>query len=272
MAVTIPADVLFRYRQFSLYNSPYAAHDRGCAVDLYPESNVAPSPVAGEVVETRTVRAPRRPYASEHDHLVLIRTGDHVARILHVDPAVEPGDRIAVGDPLGELVRAGFFAPWVDNHVHLGFRARGANPYRAAGSLPVDISVAVEPLEWDGTGTVVESGDTYAVLDAPAHPAPGERFVGMAADGGGVIDGGLPHYEHGGVLDGRDGAVALLGTVLGTATGRDVAWDGVRVLANGESIAGLSLFAARDTFGVKLVCPDRDFSVGDRVEVVITRR
>ncbi|MFC6730934.1 hypothetical protein ACFQDG_19965, partial [Natronoarchaeum mannanilyticum] len=143
MAVTLPEETISRYRRFSLYNSPFDAHDRGRAIDLYPAAGetVAPSPVAGEVVDTRTVRAPPKPYAAEHDHLIVVDQGDRIARILHVEPAVEPGESIAVGDPLGELVRAGFFAPWVPNHIHLGFRSADANPYRAAGSLRVEPAV-----------------------------------------------------------------------------------------------------------------------------------
>lgn len=284
MAVTLSERVLSQYRRFTLYNSPFDAHDHGCAVDLYPEAgaDVAPSPVAGEVVDTRTVRAPPKPYAAEHDHLIVIDTGTRLARILHVDPAVEPGDSVAVGDPLGELVRAGFFAPWVPNHVHLGFRPPDANPYRAAGSLPVEAGVDVEPLVWDGVGRVVDRGETYVVLDAPQHPDPGKHFVGHAAsvldDTGGeyVLDGGLPHYDGGGVLPARGDAappdvdespVEFAGHRVGTASGRDMAWDGLTVLANGDPITGISLFAARDEFGAKLICPDRSFAVGERVTV-----
>jgi hypothetical protein len=39
------------------------------------------------------------------------------------------------------------------------------------------------------------------------------------------------------------------------------------VLANGERVTGLSLFIAADSPGVKLVCPNHGFSVGDRVRV-----
>ncbi|SNZ12041.1 hypothetical protein SAMN06269185_1470 [Natronoarchaeum philippinense] len=313
MAVTLPESVLARYRRFSLYNSPFDAHDRGCAIDLYPEADrtTAPSPVAGEVVDTRTVRAPPKPYAAEHDHLIVIDCGDRLARLLHVDPAVEPGDIVAVGDPLGELVRAGFFAPWVPNHIHLGFRPPDANPYRAAGSLRVEPAVGVEPLAWDGTGRVVDRGETFVVLDEPAHPAPGERFVGMAArsiDGGplGALDGGFPHYEGGGLLSAdaeaalsvagagstaaseSERAVALAGdrvgvlsslrdgarraSLVGAAADRHVDWDDVTVLANGEPITGIALFAARDEFGAKLICPDRSFEIGERVRVDVVRR
>ncbi|MEM4781584.1 MAG: hypothetical protein QXG03_08510 [Halalkalicoccus sp.] len=268
-AVTLPAEVLSRYPRFSLYNSPYPAHDRGCAIDLYPAAG-APSPVSGEVVDTRTVRAPPKPYAPEHDHLILVDCGESVARILHVDPAVSPGDEIEIGDSLGELVRAGFFAPWVDNHIHLGFRPTEANPYRASGSLPTEIESPVQPVSWDGTGRVRAVGETYAVLDSPAHPAPGECFAGIADDAGGTaLDGGLAHYAGGGSLSGTNGPVSLLGEVVGTAEGRDVAWNEIEIRANGEAITGISLFAGRETLGAKLVRPGHDFSIGERIEVEV---
>jgi hypothetical protein len=268
--VTVPASTLDRYARCSLYNSPYPAHDRGCAIDLYPASDRGVSPVAGEVIDIRTVAAPSRPYADDDDHLVLIDTGEHVARILHVDPAVVPGDTVAVGDSLGELIRSGFFAPWVDNHVHLGFRDPEANPYRAAGSLPVEVGVDVRPLEWDGTGVVREAGETYVVLDAPAHPDPG-TWAGLAGGRSVVLDGGCPHYDGGGALSGDDGPVSVAGARVGVADGRDVAWGDVMLTANGKPITGLSLFLAREgDFGTKLVSPDHGFAVGDRITVSVS--
>jgi len=280
MVVTVPAAVLRQYYRFSLYNSPFAAHDEGCAIDLYPAGARAPSPVAGEVLDTKTVRAPPKAYAAEHDYLILVDTGDHVARLLHVKPGVEAGDTVGVGDDLGELVRAGFFAPWVPNHIHLGFRAADANPYRAAGSLPVEAGVDVQPLSWDGTGTVVETGETWARLDSPTHPAPGERFVGLAAGGGrdgsasksSVLDGGLPHYEWGGLLggDSETAVPRLAGQRVGTADGRTVGWDDIAVLANGDPVTGVALFCSRDDAGVKLVGEGVDLAVGERVTVTVT--
>lgn len=293
MAVTLDERVLGHYVRFSLYNSPYRAHDAGRAIDLYPgtlrdgRTTVAPSPVSGTVLERRTVRAPPKPYAPAHDHLLLVECDGPgpveglVARVLHVDPAVEPGDYVRAGERLGTLVRAGFFAPWVDNHLHLGFREPSQNPYRASGSLPISLDVDVRPVAWDGTGTVVATGETYAVLDAPTHPDPG-TWVGIAADCGRVLDGGLPHYDAGGLLtpagdvtepDGGEPTVRpvrLNGDHVGAASGRTVAWDEAVVLANGEPVTGLSLFCARDAgFGAKLICPDRTFDVGDAVRVSI---
>ncbi|WP_248898003.1 hypothetical protein [Haloplanus halobius] len=268
--VTVPAAVLSQFRRFSRYNSPYPAHDCGRAIDLYPETDRAVAPVAGEVLDVRRVRAPPRPYAADTDHLILIDAGAHVARILHVDPDVAPGDVVGVGEPLGELVRSGFFAPWVDHHVHLGFRSPDANPYRATGSLPVEVAVDVRPLSWDGTGVVREVGETFVVLDEPSHPNPG-AWAGVAAGPNLVLDGGCPHYDGGGVLPAIDGPVSVAGTRVGVADGGVVAWDPIELRANGTPVRGLSLFATRDATGVKLVCPGHDFAVGARIDVTIRR-
>jgi hypothetical protein len=268
--VTLPGDVVERYERFSLYNSPYPAHDRGCAVDLYPGENggPAPSPVAGEVLDTRTVRCPPKDYAVDEDHLILVDCGDHVARVLHVDPGVDPGDTVAVGESLGTLVRSGFFGQWVDDHVHLGFRAPDQNAYRASGSLPLSLDVEVAGVDWDGTGTVVETGPTHALLDAPSF---GERgFAAVASDEGVPLDGGLVHYAGGGTLASHEGSVSLLGCEVGHASGRDVVWNDVGVWANGVRATGLSLFASQVAFGAKLVFHQgHEFSVGDDVSVTV---
>jgi hypothetical protein len=266
--VSLPADVVARYERFSRYNSPYPAHDAGCAVDLYPGSDDAPSPVEGEILETRTVRCPPKSYAVSEDYLILIDCGDVVARILHVDPAVEAGESVAVGDSLGTLVRSGFFGQWVDNHIHLGFRRHDQNLRRASGSLPLSLDIPVDGVPWDGTGEVVETGPTHVRLDTPAYAGAG--FAAIASDDGRPLDGGLVHYAGGGALDGTGGDVALLGTTVGTAENGDLSWADVAVYANGERATGLSLFASQVPFGAKVVFHEgHDFSVGDRIEVAI---
>jgi hypothetical protein len=268
MAVTIGADNLQQYYRFSLYNSPYVAHDEGCAIDLYPDGDLALSPVAGEIIETRTVQAPPKPYAVAHDHLILIDTGEYVARTLHVNPDVEAGESVTIGDPLGTLVRVGFFAPWVPNHIHLGFRPHEANHYRASGSLPISVDVSLQAVSWDGTGTVVENGETWAHLDAPGHPDPG-TFAGLAS-GDGVLDGGFPHYDYGGVLQGGTRA-EITGIPVGTVSDRTVTWHDYTVFANDQLLTGIALFCARDQFGIKLVGRDLDLSSGEDVTVRIDR-
>jgi hypothetical protein len=294
--VTLPADVVERYEKFSRFNSPYPAHDRGRAVDLYPGDGVGRSPVAGTVREVRTVGCPDRSYAADEDHLIAVELADEwcaragapagaVARILHVIPEVDPGDRVAVGDALGPTTRSGFFGQWVDDHVHLGFRPPGADPLRASGSLPVAADVPVEPVAWDGTGAVVERGPTHVVLAGPRRSETDCPFAALASDEGVPLDGGLTHYAGGGTFaaggeaHGADDTLSLFGTRVGTAAEHGggsaagaprVEWDPVDILANGERVTGLSLFAARgDRFGVKVVCPDREFAVGESVTVEV---
>jgi hypothetical protein len=287
--VEVPGDALANYRRFSLYNSPYPAHDRGCAIDLYPAGELVVAPVSGTVRDVWRVGAPSRPDAADRDTVLAIeldrpreRFGlppGAIARILHVDPVVDPGETVGAGDALGRLVNSGFFAPWVDPHLHLEFRGPDVDPRRARGSLPVEVGLEVEGVRWDGTGTVLERLPSAVVLDAPAHPAPGEQFVALAAADGTPLDGGLVHYAGGGALgadagdagrtstlDGR-ASLSLLDCPIGTAEGRQVRWADVAVLANGEQITGLSLFAARDRAGVKLVWPDHDLAVGDEVTI-----
>ncbi|RAW44008.1 hypothetical protein DQW50_16725 [Halorubrum sp. 48-1-W] len=282
-SIRLPSAIVSRYRRFSRFNSPYPAHDAGCAIDLYPAGEDGISPVSGTVRETYSVGCPDRSYAVSEDHLIVVdldeewcrRTGAEpgtVARILHVIPDVDPGDRVTVGDSLGPMTRSGFFGRWVDDHVHLGFRSPGANALRASGSLPVEADVRVASVPWDGTGTVVERGPSHVVLDAPAHPAPGERFAAIASDGGVPLDGGLAHYAGGGAFApvDADETVSLWGTRVGTATGRGIAWEPIDVTVNGTRVTGLSLFAARDDdYGAKVVVPDHELVVGDTVSVGI---
>jgi hypothetical protein len=268
--VTLSGDVVRRYPRVSRYNSPYPAHDAGCAVDLYPGGDdIAPSPVAGEVVETRTVTCPDQPYAVDRDHLIVVDTGEHLARMLHVDPAVSEGEHVAVGDSLGGMVRSGFFAPWVDNHIHLGFRTHDQNPVRASGSQPLDLDVPVAAADWDGTASVVETGETWLHLDEPTHPAPGVAYAGLASDAGAVVDGGLPHYEAGHAT-GDESPISVLGTAAGDRTGdRTVTWRDVTVTVNGQPAKGLSLWLGRDELGCKVVAPGHDFERGDDVRVAL---
>ena len=285
MPISIAPEILSRYRRFSRFNSPYRAHDDGSAIDLYPAGAIGSSPVSGVVRETRTVSCPDRPYAADTDHLIVVDLDEEwcqragapsgtVARILHVVPEVKAGGRVAVGDRLGALTRSGFFGQWVENHVHLGFRSPEQNPIRASGSLQVTTAVDVDAIEWDGSGTVVERGPTHVVLDSPSHPAPGERFAALASDEGVPLDGGLTHYAGGGAFEkqslGDGTALSLWGSRVGVARGRSIAWDDVAVIANGERVTGLSLFASREGLGAKVVWRDPAVNVGDHVRVEIT--
>lgn len=267
--VVVPGGVIERYDRFSRYNSPYPAHEAGCAIDLYPGTDAAFSPVSGVVRSTRTVRCPQKPYATAEDHLILVDCGDHVARILHVDPGVEAGDDVAVGDRLGTSIRSGFFGRWVDNHIHLGFRPPEQNLQRASGSLPIDIDAPVTGLNWDGSGRVIEAGPTHVLLDSPSAGGC-SGFTALADDEGVPLDGGLVHYSGGGTFSPADGERSLLGATVGTANGRSLTWGDVAVYANDHRATGLSLFASQVPFGTKVVFhTGHGFDIGDRIDVTV---
>lgn len=274
MAVRLAEPVLARYRRVSLANSPYPAHQGGRAIDLYPAGRAVPSPVAGTVVAIERRGAPTRPRTRPEEIMLAIDTGTHYARILHVEPSVEPGASVAVGDDLGQAVRTGFFDPWVAPHVHLEFRPPQSDLRRPTGGRP--IRPAIEPigLSWDGTGTVVEVGPEYAVLDVPAHPSPGASVVGLATDDGGVLDGGIPHYGRGVRIGGSGADVSLLGTTIGrvdasSAGMAHLTLESPSVTVDGQPITGLSCVLARDgSFGARLIEPPR-LSLGETVTVAI---
>lgn len=270
--VGLSTAALYQFDRFSLYNSPYPAHDRGRAIDLYPgpDRAVTPSPIAGTVDQIRQTRAPRRPDAETDDYLIVVDTGSHKARLLHVDPAVTEGEAIAVGDHLGRLIDSGYFAPWVGPHVHLGFRPLDAEVLRARGSLELSVPVSVQPLSWDGTGTVIDTYPTHVVIDGPAHPEPGSQFVGVAgADGRVALDGGLPHYAAGGAFPSWTGPLRAFGTVVGDADGRTVTWRDVTVRLDGNTVKGLSLTCGQESLPITVVCPGHSIGVGDTVSVSV---
>ncbi len=290
--IRLPSRYLAPFEAFTCYNSPYAAHDAACAIDLYLAGHRAISPVAGEVVAIHRIRAPRRPYAREFDYVVAIDTDGGqdpirdiasgeamIARILHLDPTVDVGEVVSVGQQLGTLVRAGFFAPWVGNHLHVGFRGRGDDLLRAGGSRRLALDVEVAPIHWDGHGAVVAAGRTYLEIEPPASETDGDAWVGLASDEGWILDGGLPHYPHGGLVDrltdgrrtaGPSETVHLLGSPVGTASGSTIDWADVTVRVNGKEATGISLFCARsERYRIKIVFSDHNFAVGDEVTVSI---
>ncbi len=267
--VVVPASVLFDYRYFSLFNSPYPSHSTGRAIDLYPPLASAPSPVSGHVSNIHRVRSPEQSYGEQFDYLIVIDTGERNARVLHVEPTVREGDDVSEGDSLGRLVRSGYFAPWVENHIHLEFRAYSADPMRATGSVPIEVTVPIEAVKWNGSGRIVSRGDSFVTLDGPAHPCPSQAFAGVAAAGG-VIDGGFPHYETGGILGNPTGSVRFLGKRIGKRNRRTVTWDSFQVLVNGCSVTGISFVLHRDAVRVKLVSVDElPLEVGDAATVTL---
>jgi hypothetical protein len=119
---------------FSVGTSPYYAHQHGLALDIYnsllPENYKTYSPVTGEVILSKSLRAPRSRFLGgiDKEYLLQIRgkkNPDIMFKILHIKSELEKGDYVKKGDLLGTTIRNGYFAPWSSPHIHLEIRKFG---------------------------------------------------------------------------------------------------------------------------------------------------
>lgn len=192
---------------FSFANSPYYAHERISAVDVYPPRGEleALSPVEGPVLFVK-------PLSSGKDYALTIKVGEGLCvKILHVKPRVKTGEKVRVGDYLGKIVWSPFYNFWTDRHMHVEVRPI-ADPLRARGGFELDVSPLLAKMRLESLQAsrgprpfkvdLVKS--EYALLKTPGGEA---AFASpIAVKGGGFVgyvEGGLPHYGHG----------ALVGTI-----------------------------------------------------------
>lgn len=195
--------------RFAFYNSPYPGHKLSSSLDIFPNlefGEATVSPVAGEVVRIRKVKAPKGTnfIASKYDVVILIKSKENPTRlvkVLHVDPLIEVGDDVKVGEHLGTLLRSGYFGSHTGAHIHLEVRLP-SDPLRARGGFNLNRIFQVKnikPLE-ELKGVVKKSlpGRAFVSLYGP----PNNGVSGAIGDIPTLIDGGLPygwvggHYEN----------------------------------------------------------------------------
>ncbi len=206
---------------FSYFNSPYIGHRRGSSVDIYPshESWGGPafSPVDGKVVRVREIAMSGRKIfpSGDRDYAIGIRPEDdssYLVRIMHCHPNVTVGEPVAKGEEIGELLRSRFFCFWTGPHYHVevlpetGFlRSSISNPITV--DFPKASSVERESLK-DIECEVVESspdvltGVSRMVSYATAGDLQGHLASLGSTSNAGILDAGVPHYQHGGIVAG----------------------------------------------------------------------
>ncbi|MBD3172007.1 peptidoglycan DD-metalloendopeptidase family protein [Candidatus Bathyarchaeota archaeon] len=185
--------------RYAFFNSPYPSHKEITGVDIYPIGDfgaLAPSPVEGEVILERRVRAPKGNgfKASDHDTVIIIKNRDNpdtVTKLLHVDPIIETGEWISVGDPIGRTLRSGYYGWGTSPHVHVEIRDP-LDPIRARGGYRMNLidkpmGYPVEEL----TGIVVHTQPEYAMIEIGSKCL---GLVGTINDLPAVLDGGIPYY------------------------------------------------------------------------------
>ncbi len=210
--------------RYAFYNSPYPAHRLMTGIDVYPNTTTdepMPSPINGEVIQVRHVKAPSGHgfKAPKFDVVTIIRSRDdqvRIIKVLHVETEIGEGESIRVGQSMGPLIRSGYFGYQTPLHAHIEVRPHG-DPLRVRGGYPIDSLLDLKNLKLTTaiTGTVATSRPGYAMiklnLDTP----------GIVADVGGtlgILDGGIPIYGWFGlhVENPIEGApVKLLGKTIG---------------------------------------------------------
>jgi hypothetical protein len=269
---------------YAFFNSPFPAHKANTGVDIYPSEvfgGEAPSPVDGEVVLIRRVKAPMGHgfEASDHDTVVLIRNSDNldtVTKLLHIDPLVKVGDEIRVGDPVGVTLRSGYYGWSTSPHLHAEIR-NPLDPIRARGGYNLDlIEVPVgEPVE-EIVGTVIHLQPEYAYIKLESK---GSGLVSTVKGEPATLDGGIPYYGWMGAhtVDAPEsGTIDLLGVPIADITQRfhrscKAESRNYQFTINNKPILGLSLTLCLCSEPIVKAIPlernGLDLEMGDWVEV-----
>ncbi|CAB50121.1 hypothetical protein [Pyrococcus abyssi] len=243
--------------RYSFFTTPYTPHKLGTAVDVYFEDHALFPFEEGKLIDVRKIRTPRHIPVRE-DYLMIFSIGDICLKVLHVDSSVKVGEKVFLGDEIGRLRLSGFFSPWTDKHAHFELRPCD-DPYRARGGLIIypiltELVKTVKGEEFE----VVERKESYYMLKPLKK---GKR--GMTPFGN--VEGGVPHYRYGAILNGREGHI------LGfTVKPDEILPNGVglfranfSVLANGVPVRGISFYCNDEL--VKLI--GGEFEVGEIVRL-----
>jgi len=245
--------------RYSFFNTPYAPHRLGTAVDVYFEGKTLFPFEEGKLVEVKKIRTPRHIPVGE-DYLLIFEVGDVCLKVLHVEPELKVGEKISLGDEIGSLRLSGFFSPWSDRHAHFEIR-RCEDRYRARGGLTIFPEVkALVPAVGTGEFEVVEKTPHYLWL-RPLKT----RGKGMTPFGN--IEGGLPHYRYGAIFNGRKAELFRKplepGEVLSNRVG--IFEANFEVFANGRKVKGVGVYCNERR--IKLI--SGNFEVGEVVEIMI---
>ena len=204
---------------FSYFNSPYIGHRLGTAVDIYPRhqewGGPVVAPISGRVTRIKKLHMGSiKPFPTEDfDYGIALAPENlesDIVRVMHLEPAVREGSKVNEGDEIGRTIRSRYFNYWTGPHYHVEAMA-ASNFTRSSKSIPLDVRMEIEPHHMGTTSSNIEMTITE-VTDDHAIGYPQEEIhteigvlSGLSAQDAsgsamGIIDGGLSHYEHGGVL------------------------------------------------------------------------
>lgn len=286
LAVHVPND-----SHFSFGTSPYFAHQHGLALDIYQslklENYPALSPVSGTIIKIREMRAPKPRFKDgiDKEYLTIIEstnTRGEVFKILHVKTKLNVGNKVEVGDELGNTIKNGYFAPWSSPHLHLEIRRR-EDAVRASGGARFCLSLDENEIENKAIDSKLEreiqvriehvcsdfflgslKENSYHTLN-PITGLKG-KINGKAC----ILDGGIPLYKKGMIIQPNlseadvDEKIFLGKEEIGRLKGH---YDNfgfydfkhIRFSLNNEKLRGISLFLSMNKPYIKLI-PETSFT------------
>lgn len=204
---------------FSYFNSPYTGHSQAAAIDIYPYhqkwGGYVTSPVSGKILRIQKTKMGRKKKfpTEEFDYRIAIQpegTEADIVRIMHCKPSLKEGATVDLGDTIGSTFRSRYFNYWTGPHYHVEIMHLDFYP-RSTRSYPIDLPFRFESRPADDALSemefIVESvSDDHIIGYARnlSHTSIG-RFSGLSAVDlesriVGILDGGLSHYNHGGVI------------------------------------------------------------------------
>jgi len=204
---------------FSFFNSPYFGHSHAAAIDIYPHHQLwgGPiiSPTSGKIVRVqKTKMGKKKVFPSEdYDFAIAVQPEEDeevIVRILHCKPTLQEGDIVERGDIIGTGIRSRYFNYWTGIHYHVEIMHLDTFT-RSTRSYPLDLPFHFKAITTKKTVSnsqfVVESVTENNIVGYPNNfsHATIDQFSGLSAieDNSkivGILDGGLSHYKHGGVI------------------------------------------------------------------------
>jgi hypothetical protein len=255
---------------FSYFNSPYISHSQGSSIDIYPSHKTwgedVASPVSGKLTQIKKMKMgkPKVFPTDDFDYAIAIKpenSDDAIVRIMHCKPSLKVSDSVAYGDSIGVTLRSRYFNYWTGPHYHVEIMheesfKRSSMSYefertiatcilnaRQMKSFPTEFELELSEVTKDFVSGYSKGFGwaSYGNLKGlPASDSEGSVI--------GILDGGIPHYKHGGIIGGRNLEIGedvfLTNTLVGTATHSNKFRRGpvVSAFIDGQRLRGISCF------------------------------
>ncbi len=267
----------------SFSNSPYPAHRLGYGLDIYNASRSyfadVFSPVDGKFVFTKRIG---------EDCVSAIQVRDNlIVRILHLDPAVDIGSYIYVGDYIGNYIRSPFFEFWTDPHIHVEYRKSLKGILRSSGGLPLHILFDADKskINFSKRFSIISKRPEYLLVSIPEpYVASFGPYFGLKVqlkNGYGLLEGGIPYYGYGRVYSEylQDSKLKLFDKEIGSS---QISYNvgfidfrkQIKITANEISIRGIALNLYLSKPAIKIVPYNTenitDFRIGESIKFDIS--